>query len=421
MGKVALRFVFSPLTLSLVLCAVTLQWAISTWWMNGMWVTNWPSASVAVQVASYAVAPLFAAVIAYSESRSHERGWQHGDATSSRALGTLTTVRLLVWMGVATIVVGASVAVTVTKTLPYVGGGSLQLSYALLYLCGLGYAIAFATVVGVIIRPSWLAAPLSAGVVFFTWTMTTDGRGATFNQLGAYPFEQLSTTKLWLLALGAVFALFTAVRCVIWLTSRSRNGYVTGHSTIPWGVALAGVGLMANMTGDIVVPRTSATPPVCVGEDFAVCVWEENSAYISDIEGLMSRGATLPGSWSLPSTELNERGLPNADETGFYLIEGSMWSITPAIALAIMESSSTVTIPDNMSDEELTRWSELHSNEALWLEARLIGTSTVRQSVAPPGVDINEMNRVLSLPDNLQAQWVNSIRQERVELQETDS
>lgn len=150
-------------------------------------------------------------------------------------------------------------------------------------------------------------------------------------------------------------------------------------------------------------------------------MWEENSAYISDIEGLMSRGATLPGSWSLPSTELNERGLPNADETGFYLIEGSMWSITPAIASAIMESSSTITVPDHMSDEELTRWSELYSNEALWLEARLIGTSTVRQSVAPPGVDINEMNRVLSLPDNLQAQWVNSIRQERVELQETDS
>ncbi|MEU8272908.1 hypothetical protein ACFYOK_18495 [Microbispora bryophytorum] len=372
----------------------------SSWWIG-----VWPQASAAAQLAGHAFGTLAAAAAAWSAGREHRTGITEQLSSSMRGRWQADAIQLgstLVYIA-APYALGAAAAAAVSVR--EAGPGFLWPRYLLL---GAGTLLMNASI-------GHLAGKLISGR--FAPTLVVAGSMVVLNLFGARRLElvvmsgmpQIELSPLALasrILLAGVLAVVAVVlpgripRGGAWHGRAWRTGTV-GTALIAVSGCVIAMGAAGPLRGVRPAPRT----PLCSEGAPRVCLWPDNIKYLPQVAAMASRLAALPtGLVKLPDT-FYERGVqPNSDpSSGFLIIEG-VSSVPDALAGSVLERTLPVC---DISDADTPAYFRQLWPMHQWLAIRAYGSRFPEfMKGGPPGVDMEEIYRVVREPEANQVAWV---------------
>ncbi|MEU5941042.1 hypothetical protein ABZ807_18025 [Micromonospora sp. NPDC047548] len=380
---------------------------------NRHWIGVWPETAAAAQMPATLLSGLAAAAAAWSVAAPA----RHGTAEQSLPLVVprwrreLPGAAAVVAYFVAVSLLGQLVGVVVTaRTAP--PGFGLWPGYVVMALVVIVLAVAFGHAVGKVLSGRFAAAV--AGLAWLIIAMYL-GQLLDLSVLDGRVYDQINLLTI------TVRLLFAVVLLALAILLPPLNLRVGGH--IPPGAgepfALRRLGPAAVVSAATVVlliaaaglgspieARPEPAAALCQGTKVQVCLWPEHKKYEKDVAEITARIDRLPAFFTIPP-RFDEYGLSyrsmSTDATVFYtdrgdrppyffILDGSIWSITGTMATEIVARSLTFCADEGASKGEQVdlRAVELQN----WLEGYLVGggqpdyrtnASSERQAAAARG------------------------------------
>ncbi|GII58847.1 hypothetical protein Pth03_72360 [Planotetraspora thailandica] len=369
-----------------------------TWWIG-----VWPEASAAAQLPAYFFGLVLGGGAAWVAGRTHRAGLTEQLSASTRARWQveLPVLAGTLAYGLVAFVPGVVIAAVVSAR--EAGPGFLWPSYLALGVCLVVLSAATGHLAGKLWSSRFVPA-ITVAVCLFGQTML---RPIRFYVLSGHPQAEVSGPAL---AVRVAFVLLMAAFALALPPRDARLGWsrARGVPLRPLAAVAAFAGLVAvAVAGPLLVGRPAPARALCSDETPRVCLWPENRKYLGPVSAMVARLNSLPGgALTLPPT-FYERGLraASAPDAGadFQFLAGDL-SVPSFLSSAVIAR----TLPDCEvpSDAEERYSHEVFSLDA-YLQLRGFGdAAALGNDGGPPGVDMREIARVASLPDDRQAEWV---------------
>lgn len=395
------------------------------WWLPGLvlidlaalfargrwWVGVWPQASAAAQLPAQFLGPVIAAGAAWAAARVSRTATAEQHAAAARPLWQGESLQLAstVLYGLVAYLLGAAAAAGVSFR--DAGPGFLWPGYLLLGAAVVAACAAVGHAVGRSFASAY-AAPVLCGLACFLVIGTAgDPRALGLSLLDGYPDVALATGAV-AARVGLALALLAAAAALPTVLRRRSPGWPLGAARRLGAGVVAGAVLViavAVYAGEPVTEaRAAPAAPVCSSGTPRICLWPDDRKYLPAVTTLVDRIRPLTGYGMTLPAAFYERGLRATARSSndFRIIEGSMWSVSPSLAGAVLQATlpTFCTAAGQEADERRTQaYFELET----WLEARANAAAQPSDvHGGPPGVDVAAVARVAASPKGVQAPWV---------------
>lgn len=373
------------------------------------WIGVWPEASVAAQVPSFYLGPLLSAAAAWSAGRVQRNALQDQIAVASRTRWKVESVQLAatVSYGLFAYLVGilSAAAVSYRAAGPgFLWPGYLLLGASVLILCtGIGHMVGRWL-------PSAFASPVICGLACFVVLAATAGpSGLGLFLLSGPPASTSSARAVGVRLLIACVVVSLAVlvdRPVKVERTRFRRTWQHQAATLGCAAMVAALGLVYGPVGPVQVRRPAPPAPLCTASQPKICVWPEQRKYLPQLEAMAMRAAQLPPGLIVSPPAFYERGLArSAAGESFTIHEGSMWEVAISMSILIVNTSTPSCIAKNSDEQEKVLAADFELDS--WVAARITNAGQPADiHGGPPGVDQEEIGRLIKQPETVQTAWV---------------
>ncbi|PFG32391.1 hypothetical protein [Sanguibacter antarcticus] len=359
---------------------------------NTFWIGIWPEAGAVVVASAFFLSLFAAGLSAWACARTDAFRVREQTAATVRRPALLEALRFsasLVWLLLAyAVVVTAAAVVTAREGAP---GLDFYAGYTLLGLFLVVMAAAWGWAVGRVMGPAFAAA-----TAFFSWFIFISliGPPTQANPVSGPPWV---TIELGVVTLRlVVLAIFCLAVCMLPAKAVAQK-HRQGLAAVAVMLALV-VTTMLNTT--VLAPRAPVAAPLCIDRTITYCLWPEHQKYVSLVEEVDARVATLPLDLDLPTRIVDyslssstvwgedgiEREVAGTFDPEFDISEGSRWALAQGVASAITSSVFATCKVDDPIDPE----SGIEQVYA-WLEYRLAGGGA--------------QDYTTDAPDELQSAW----------------